>query len=809
MSTTAFERELPDRLATIVERWHRMIQGGWSLAEAEKLYERVTDLAIMSSEHGLLQVSESALSLEVYLSSLVDAETTPSAKQLSGATHLIQALEAVVGKYSGEAAPPPTPVPPAPAAAPVSLPPSPETKVVSRPGVYFLGTDLRLKQALMSLCNQEEVRVVGFADAGEMLANIKTAPPSGMILEMLGPSAEAGNLTKLIEAIKAQLKDCPPFIVIGHSKDISLRLQAMRAGASAFFVAPSDPQEIAQKMRQLVCKSYSEAARVLVVDDDPWQAQFAAKVLGKAGMEVQLVTQPLAVLEALEGFKPDLILMDLYMPDASGTELTTIIREHNEFAGVPIVFLSGEQDTEKQMSALSFGGDDFLAKPVRPNHLIEVVKHRIERTQSLEKRIGTAATHDSLTKLFNRQHFLTVVGKAMTARNELPPASAVLFLELDAPQRLQEQVGIGGLDSLLAQLAPNICAVAKPTDITARFGDYSFVLWLRREHKKEVSLTADQLLERLTAQVYTIAGAALKVTLSAGIAMIDYDVPDISVLLFRAQKVCAQAQAEGGGRVKEYVAAAPTQAGDGKWRFLLQRALKQSRVGVLYQQLVSLRGGQGDLCQQYLRLENDEGVHLSTAKLLTLAAQEGLGAELDDFVIGRALDSLQQEAVRHRQVNLLINLSSAALTQDNWVTTLKEGLQQRRLGLGRCIPAFSLQEVARRLQSSTFVFRRLQELGCRISLSGFGEDPLSFNLLETLPVHYVQLAETLIKLPQDKLNALITRVHARNRQVIVVDIENARQVAQFWTAGADYLQGDFIQAPQESLGLASAEHAVL
>lgn len=219
MSTIAFERELPDRLATIVERWHRMIQGGWSLAEAEKLYERVTDLAITSSEQGLLQVSESALSLEVYLSSLVDAETTPSAKQLSGATHLIQALEAVVGRYSGEAAPPPPPSPPpppvpsAPAAAPVSFPapPGSEKKVVSRAGVYFLGTDLRLKQALMSLCNQEDVSVVGFVDAGKMLANIQTAPPSGLILEMVGPSAEASNLTKLIEAIKARLNSCPPF----------------------------------------------------------------------------------------------------------------------------------------------------------------------------------------------------------------------------------------------------------------------------------------------------------------------------------------------------------------------------------------------------------------------------------------------------------------------------------------------------------------------------------------------------------------------------------------------------------------------
>ena len=66
------------------------------------------------------------------------------------------------------------------------------------------------------------------------------------------------------------------------------------------------------------------------------------------------------MLDSLGEFKPDLILMDIYMPEVNGIELTTIIRDHQEFVTTPIVFLSGEQNADKQLDALSVGGDDFI-----------------------------------------------------------------------------------------------------------------------------------------------------------------------------------------------------------------------------------------------------------------------------------------------------------------------------------------------------------------------------------------------------------------------------------------------------------------
>jgi DNA-binding response OmpR family regulator len=125
---------------------------------------------------------------------------------------------------------------------------------------------------------------------------------------------------------------------------------------------------------------------VLVVDDQPVAALFAARVLESAGMLTERVGDPLAVLDALDAFVPDLVLMDLHMPGASGIELTRIIREQDRFADLPIVFLSAELDAEQQMAALRVGGDDFLAKPVAPDHLVACVRQRLARARERARR---------------------------------------------------------------------------------------------------------------------------------------------------------------------------------------------------------------------------------------------------------------------------------------------------------------------------------------------------------------------------------------------------------------------------------------
>ena len=118
----------------------------------------------------------------------------------------------------------------------------------------------------------------------------------------------------------------------------------------------------------------------------------------------------------LADFQPDLIILDMYMPTCTGTELAKVIRHNDRYVSVPIIYLSAEDDMDKQLDAMSEGGDDFLTKPIQPRHLITTVRNRAARARHLKARM----VRDSLTGLFNHTHILQL--------GETPSLSATAML---------------------------------------------------------------------------------------------------------------------------------------------------------------------------------------------------------------------------------------------------------------------------------------------------------------------------------------------------------------------------------------------
>ena len=189
---------------------------------------------------------------------------------------------------------------------------------------------------------------------------------------------KAEQYIKLVEYLNET-----PIIMISSEGNIQLRLTAMRSGINRYFCAPEDETQIIDEIKSLFTPQSTSINKVLIIEDDPTQAEFASSILKKAGMDTLVVTHPLKVMDNLMSFRPDIILMDIYMPDANGLELTSVIRDDLRYQSTPIVFLSGETDQEKQINALLLGADDFIMKPIRPKVLIATIQNRIKRTQDL------------------------------------------------------------------------------------------------------------------------------------------------------------------------------------------------------------------------------------------------------------------------------------------------------------------------------------------------------------------------------------------------------------------------------------------
>ena len=155
--------------------------------------------------------------------------------------------------------------------------------------------------------------------------------------------------------------DAPPPVAVVLEPE-AVALQAAN-GADALGMEIADATAPAQDVPEIVslenAVSLTESPyRVLIVEDDRSQALFAQSVLRNAGMDVQVVAVAAEAMAAISGFHPDLVVLDLHMPGMSGTELIGHIRGHAEHAQMPVIFLTGDTDSERQAEVLDSGPDD-------------------------------------------------------------------------------------------------------------------------------------------------------------------------------------------------------------------------------------------------------------------------------------------------------------------------------------------------------------------------------------------------------------------------------------------------------------------
>ncbi|MFK5893894.1 MAG: response regulator [Pseudomonadota bacterium] len=216
------------------------------------------------------------------------------------------------------------------------------------------------------------------------------------------------SFTDIVNKLKGKLDSTLPLIVVSMNDDIETRLAAVRANALRYLSKPLNPNILMQSIDSLTAREETPAPfRVLIVDDEIISLKSSRAVLIDAGMDVNILVKPLQCLKLLAEFKPDVIILDGYMPECSGLELAQIIRQDNAWDLIPIIFLSVETNLGYQMQAKSFGGDDFLVKPIQANILVSSVIARAKysrRIRKLNKNVESALRETNFQVVTMDQH---------------------------------------------------------------------------------------------------------------------------------------------------------------------------------------------------------------------------------------------------------------------------------------------------------------------------------------------------------------------------------------------------------------------
>lgn len=430
---------------------------------------------------------------------------------------------------------------------------------------------------------------------------------------------------------------------------------------------------------------------------------------------------------------------------------------------------------------------------------------RAESLQSeLEEKLREVSCQDLVTGLFNRNHFLELLDSACAHAVNADQPACLAYLRLDRYAQLHADLGLAGLDQLLADLATLLRGAFPAGAQLARFADDAFAVLLSGPTPEQARDGLATLLKKVEGQLFEIAGRTVQLTLSIGVAGLNETTPKAQAVIERAHR-CADALVDG-NTLKLYDPAEElaAEASRGNVAAMVRQALEKDSFRLLFQPIISLRGDSIEHYEVLLRLIDPLGAQVSPADFLAAASEAGLAETVDRWVILNAIRQLAAHRANGRDTRLFVHLSAASLQDPTLLPWLGETLRTARLPAAALILQLDETDATTYLKQAKTLLEGLAALHGKSALIHFGCALNPFNTLRHLPVDYVKIDDSYThnlteEEGRENLKVLLAGLHAQARPSIVPGIESSKVLATLWQAGVNYIQGYYLQTPGPAL----------
>jgi multidomain signaling protein FimX len=300
--------------------------------------------------------------------------------------------------------------------------------------------------------------------------------PSAIILDVDFPEGPEAAMA-MIATLRGQSRARGLVLFLAERNDMAARLDAVRAGSTAYFSKPCDNDEVLSALRELLLPQTAQNYyRVLIVNDRPTEAWEMAGALEEQGISSRVVIQPLQVLQEIHRFRPDLLLIDLDIKEISGSELAGAIAQHREFDILPMILLCFPVDVAHYLMSLDAPGASLLTKPVPTSYLCWEVKQRLQRARAMRVKLSMLTENDPVSGLFNRRRFLVLLERSLETLGLRTQSLAVVFVMLDNLRSIRDSAGVATADEIVGQAASRLRQVLHHEQQAARFSDAIFAV---------------------------------------------------------------------------------------------------------------------------------------------------------------------------------------------------------------------------------------------------------------------------------------------------------------------------------------------
>jgi diguanylate cyclase (GGDEF)-like protein len=528
-----YAAQLPEKLKNLQQSLTQLSRTEWDGRAFEAFIRLVHGLIGSSQTFGFELLSDMARNLEEYLRPLARAKVALNKDQRD---HILEAIyemhqaalhrDASLGDQSG-----------------LIAIVQPNQDAVAPRRIFVVEDELELAEELKIQLGYFGYDVSVFNTLENFRLAVQQTSDVVVLMDITFPEDRLGG-AKLMYEIQRE-RDVPiPVVFISAHDEFESRLEAARAGGIAYLSKPVNIGNLIDKLDNLTSTKPQVPYRVMIVDDSVALTAYHTVVLEQAGMVVKAVNNPFNVIDALLEFTPDLILIDLYMPECNGTDLAKVIRQLDAFVSIPIVFLSAESNLDKQLFAMGLGGDDFLTKPIQPQHLISSVTSRIRRSLMLR----SFMVRDSLTGLLNHTAIKDLLDGEVAGAVRQKKSLSFAMIDIDHFKQINDSYGHPVGDRVIKSLARLLKQRLRSSDLVGRYGGEEFAVVMVDADMTTAMKVLDTIRDDFSRLRHLADEQEFSVTFSCGIADIS-NFPDAPKLSDAADKALYKAKHAGRNRV--------------------------------------------------------------------------------------------------------------------------------------------------------------------------------------------------------------------------------------------------------------------
>ena len=780
-----FVASLPERARRLEEIWSHLRHLNWTEQGITVLQQFARKLAEASTHYGFPDLHHTAGQLDSFITDLNALGRSFGGLEHAQLQEHIQHLSrAMAIAASGNARKDPLPLNDRTA-------PHPEAQGKT---IFVIDPD----RVVAALCNAY-LRKAGFTveyfdNPQSCMQRLYLDSPSAILMD---PDFERAGLKAItsLHQIKALLTATTPIILMSGRTDVNAKLRALRAGSTDYLTKPLDFNFLVEKLVHIISEN-TKTPRVMLVDDDQDITGLQAEILRYAGMEVLAVNQPLHSLQHAARFKPDLVILDMHMPDMNGMELAVLLRQDPEFLLLPIIFVTADTDATLHKNIKALGINALLTKPFEAADLIRVSQQALADTSALKNRVARVTRQNQQPQQINRSYFFTVLEEELHTSNLGSQTSALYYFSIDKLEELAKQLGPVDFTELHDQFCRRLADTVGSDEHWMDLSNLVACVLAGKRSPEFHRQRGEQFTRHLSAQPYMIKGKSLSLDIKLGIAALNPALGTANNALLSAEQAF-EASISG-------AATASATATTDKNLPDFSHIVFSRDLTLAFQPIISLEDAQIEHFSVLTRLRNEEGDPIPAGQFLNRITQPGRRLELDRWVLQQAVSAIAENSATREQATLFIHLAEETLQQSAFFSFAANVLRSSRLrGDGRLV--FMLEEnwALNHFHQTQEIAKALENIRCSICITRAGENEDIIPMLDQLATRYLRLSPKLTNKGTNSalLEQLVNKATQQGIKVIATQIENSHNLSSLWMQGVRLFEGFFIQPPDSGFHL--------